>query len=210
MVAAFDSFEMTASEYLTWEPLQDLRYEFINGQVVAMTGGTIAHNDIALNLNDRLRAALRPKGCRVNVADVKVQVEATGNYFYPDVIVSCDDRDRTATTEIRFPELLISNLFEGEGFWKNQSSKKCKDTEVPIDLDRFRQAIARHPNTSIDILQTLVEEAFDPEENTEQLKAIVSNPNLTSDLLDIAIERASVEVRQAIVGHPQPTPQQWE
>ncbi|WP_017660052.1 Uma2 family endonuclease [Baaleninema simplex] len=110
MVAAFDSFEMTASEYLTWEPLQDLRYEFINGQVVAMTGGTIADNDIALNLNDRLRAALRPKGCRVNVADVKVQVEATGNYFYPDVIVSCDDRDRTAATEIRFPELLVEVL----------------------------------------------------------------------------------------------------
>ncbi len=113
-------------------------------------------------------------------------------------------------TNPNLSETVISNLFEGEGFWKNQSSKKWIDTEFPVDRARFRQAIARHPNTSIEILQTLVKEAFDPEENTEQLKAIVSNPNLTSDLLDIAIERASVEVRQAIVGHPQLTPQQWE
>ncbi|WP_144053721.1 hypothetical protein [Baaleninema simplex] len=111
---------------------------------------------------------------------------------------------------LNLSEAVISNLFENEGYWENQPLGEGEHTEVPVDRDRFRQAIARHPNTSIEILKTLVEEAFDPEENTEQLKAIVSNPNLTSDLLDIAIERASVEVRQAIVGHPQLTPQQWE
>ncbi|MDC0833850.1 hypothetical protein POG22_12650 [Geitlerinema sp. CS-897] len=113
-------------------------------------------------------------------------------------------------TNPNLSEAVISNLFENEGYWENQPLGEGEHTEVPVDRDRFRQAIARHPNTSIEILKTLVEEAFDPEENTEQLKAIVSNPNLTSDLLDIAIERASVEVRQAIVGHPQLTLQQWE
>lgn len=110
MIALSDSWRMTAEEYLEWEALQDLRYELIDGDVVAMTGGTIAHNDIALNLNDKLRSALRPKGCRVNVADVKVKVEATGNYFYPDLVVSCDDRDREATKEILFPGLLVEVL----------------------------------------------------------------------------------------------------
>ena len=110
MIALSDSWRMTAEEYLKWEALQDLRYELIDGDVVAMTGGTIAHNDIALNLNDKLRSALRPKGCRVNVADVKVNVEATGNYFYPDLVVSCDDRDREATKEILFPGLLVEVL----------------------------------------------------------------------------------------------------
>lgn len=42
--------KMTVEEYLEWEPQQDLRYEYANGEVFAMTGGTIPHNDIALNL----------------------------------------------------------------------------------------------------------------------------------------------------------------
>jgi len=42
--------KMTIADYLAWEPLQDLRYEYINGKVVATTAGTIPHNDIALNL----------------------------------------------------------------------------------------------------------------------------------------------------------------
>ncbi|MGB3517560.1 MAG: hypothetical protein WBA43_13980 [Elainellaceae cyanobacterium] len=41
---------MTVAEYLNWEPQQDLRYEFVWGKVQAMTGGTIPHNLIALNL----------------------------------------------------------------------------------------------------------------------------------------------------------------
>ena len=41
---------MTAEAYLEWEPLQELRYEFVDGEVVAMTGGALPHNDIAVNL----------------------------------------------------------------------------------------------------------------------------------------------------------------
>ncbi|MFN9059297.1 MAG: Uma2 family endonuclease, partial [Pseudanabaena sp.] len=36
---------MSIKEYLEWEPQQDLRHEYINGEVFAMTGGTLAHND---------------------------------------------------------------------------------------------------------------------------------------------------------------------
>jgi Uma2 family endonuclease len=35
--------KMTIEEYLEWEPQQDLRYEYVDGQVWAMTGGTIPH-----------------------------------------------------------------------------------------------------------------------------------------------------------------------
>ncbi|MFN7658851.1 MAG: Uma2 family endonuclease, partial [Dolichospermum sp.] len=41
--------KMTIEKYLAWELNQDIRYEYINGEVFAMTGGTIPHNDIALN-----------------------------------------------------------------------------------------------------------------------------------------------------------------
>ncbi|MEY3299975.1 MAG: hypothetical protein RLZZ597_3235, partial [Cyanobacteriota bacterium] len=46
---------MTVDAYLAWEPSQELRYEFVNGDVVAMTGGTLPHNDIAINVLTALR-----------------------------------------------------------------------------------------------------------------------------------------------------------
>jgi Uma2 family endonuclease len=110
MIAQTQPQFMTAAEYLAWEAEQTLRHEFINGKVYAMTGGTLPHNDIALNLYSQVRSHLRGKGCRANVADVKVRVRATGPYFYPDLVVSCDDRDRQATDAIAYPKLIVEVL----------------------------------------------------------------------------------------------------
>ena len=100
---------MTVSEYLAWEPSQTLRHEYIRGQVVAMTGGTLLHNDIAINLITLLRPAVRAQGCRINIADAKVNVSPS-IYRYPDLVVSCDARDKTALNAIHFPKLIVEVL----------------------------------------------------------------------------------------------------
>jgi len=102
--------KMTIEEYLAWELDQDIRYEYINGEVFAMTGGTITHNDIALNLYRPLYSHLRPRGCRVNVSDVKVQVTPKSPYFYPDLIVSCHSDDLKARKFIQNPTLIVEVL----------------------------------------------------------------------------------------------------
>jgi Uma2 family endonuclease len=105
--------KMTIEEYLPWELDQDIRYEYINGEVFAMTGGTIPHNDIALNLYRPLYSHLRPSGCRVNVSDVKVQVTPKSPYFYPDLIVSCHPEDINARKFIQNPKLIVEVLSPG-------------------------------------------------------------------------------------------------
>ncbi|MGB7273634.1 MAG: Uma2 family endonuclease [Geitlerinemataceae cyanobacterium] len=105
--------QMTIEEYLEWEPLQNLRYEYVNGEVFAMTGGTIPHNDLALNLYRTLYPHLRPRGCRANVSDVKVQVSPNSPYYYPDVIVSCDPLDLNARNFIQNPKLIAEVLSPG-------------------------------------------------------------------------------------------------
>lgn len=102
--------KMTIEEYLAWELDQDIRYEYINGEVFAMTGGTIPHNDLALNLYRNLYPHLRPRGCRVNVSDVKVQVTPKSPYFYPDLIVSCHPDDLNARKFIQNPTLIVEVL----------------------------------------------------------------------------------------------------
>jgi Uma2 family endonuclease len=50
--------------FLDWQAQQPVRHEFVDGQVYAMGGGTAAHDTIANNLRDALRAALRGRPCR--------------------------------------------------------------------------------------------------------------------------------------------------
>ncbi|MGK7878832.1 MAG: Uma2 family endonuclease [Crocosphaera sp.] len=110
MVAAKEHSYMTPEEYLEWEEKQPLKYEYMDGEVYAMTGGTIPHNTIALNLASILKNYLRNKGCKIQINDVKVQVSEQGPYHYPDVVVSCDERDKKAFKFLQYPCLIIEVL----------------------------------------------------------------------------------------------------
>ncbi|MBD2298101.1 Uma2 family endonuclease [Nostoc sp. FACHB-190] len=113
MIANPQPQKMSIEQYLDWEPLQEYRYEYVNGEVFAMTGGTIPHNDIALNIYRALYPHLRARGCRINVADVKVQVNLNSPYYYPDVVVSCDSRDLNARKFIQYPKIIVEVLSPG-------------------------------------------------------------------------------------------------
>ena len=104
---------MTPQEYLEWEEQQPIKYEYINGEVFAMTGGTLPHNSIAVNLTSALKNHLRGKGCKVFMADAKVGVSLQGPFHYPDVMVSCDSRDQKARKVIYHPCLLVEVLSPG-------------------------------------------------------------------------------------------------
>ncbi|MEO9127917.1 MAG: Uma2 family endonuclease, partial [Microcoleus sp.] len=75
---------------------------------VAMSGGTRNHNRICVNffklLDDRLNLPYE-----IYILAVKVQVEPGRKYFYPDVVVTCDDRDKDPQL-VQFPSLIIEVL----------------------------------------------------------------------------------------------------
>ncbi|MEN9216876.1 MAG: Uma2 family endonuclease [Gloeomargarita sp. HHBFW_bins_162] len=110
MIANPQPRRFTPDEYLAWEAQQPHKYEYIEGVAYAMTGGNLAHNDIVLNFYSQLRPHFQQRCCRVNVADAKVYVSAARSYFYPDLVISCDDRDRRATEAIRYPQLIVEVL----------------------------------------------------------------------------------------------------
>ena len=117
MFATLEHRRMTSQEYLEWEEQQPFKYEYVNGEVLAMTGGTLPHNSIALNLASALKNHLRGKGCKVFMADAKVAISEKGPFHYPDVMVTCDERDHTARKIVRFPCLIAEVLSPGtEGF----------------------------------------------------------------------------------------------
>ncbi|NET26399.1 Uma2 family endonuclease [Okeania sp. SIO1I7] len=105
--------EITPQEYLEWEEKEPIKYEYIDGQVFAMTGGSIPHNDIAVNLTTTLKNHLHGKGCKVSMVDAKVGVSSSGPFYYPDVMVTCNKQDRPATKIIYHPCLIVEVLSPG-------------------------------------------------------------------------------------------------
>ena len=80
--------------YLAWEALQTERHEYVGGEIWAMTGARATHNTITLNAFYFLRMALKGKSSRVYGIDLKLHINAAGDYLYPDAMVTCDPRDR--------------------------------------------------------------------------------------------------------------------
>ena len=111
MIAVKDRFlKLTPEEYFIWEEQQLLRHEYLSGEVYAMSGGTQNHGRIASNLIFILKSHLRGSGCQVGNSDCRINIFETKDYVYPDVSVTCDERDRTAIQAIQYPCLIVEVL----------------------------------------------------------------------------------------------------
>lgn len=80
------------NDYLAYEAQSPIRHEYIAGEIFAMTGASIRHNVIAGNLFAELRTHLKGTPCRALIEGVKLRLRKEQSYFYPDVMVTCEDR----------------------------------------------------------------------------------------------------------------------
>jgi Uma2 family endonuclease len=101
---------LDSEAYLEWEKTQAEKHEYLDGQVFAMVGARDAHVTTAGNIFALLRQHLRGGPCRVYISDMKLRMEVANAFFYPDVFVTCDPRDRAEDTYKRFPLLVVEVL----------------------------------------------------------------------------------------------------
>jgi Uma2 family endonuclease len=78
----------TAEEYLALEVESDLRHQYRHGEIIPMTGGTPAHNEINSILNALLRFALKGQPYSIFVTDQRLWIPELNQYTYPDIMVT--------------------------------------------------------------------------------------------------------------------------
>lgn len=78
-------------EYLALEQASHTRFEYWDGEIVCMSGGSLKHGQISSNVHFRLRSQLGGKGCQVFTADTSVKTPTLPPYRYPDVSVVCGE-----------------------------------------------------------------------------------------------------------------------
>ncbi len=111
MIAARKNFpQFTPKEYFAWEEKQLNKHEYIEGEVYAMSGGSVNYGRIAIRFITMFDSHLDGSSCITGNSDIKVKIVKTNNYTYPDVSVTCDDRDKNTIQYITYPCLIVEVL----------------------------------------------------------------------------------------------------
>ncbi len=128
MSALPEKKKYTPEEYLALEEQAEFRSEYENGSIVAMAGGSFNHVQITSNVARSLGNQLSGR-CSVLPADMKVQVEKRGKFYYPDITIVCGKPQfhQNRTDTITNPQILIEVLSKSteakdrtEKFWSYQ------------------------------------------------------------------------------------------
>ncbi len=113
-MASQPKIPVSPEEYRALERNAEQKSEYIDGEMIAMTGASRRHNLIVANLIGELRQQLKGKACELYASDMRVKVIASGLYTYPDVVAVCGEpqfEDEYVDTLLN-PTLIIEVLSE--------------------------------------------------------------------------------------------------
>jgi Uma2 family endonuclease len=110
MALSKDYQYISREEYLQGEKNSQIKHEYINGEVYAMAGASKAHIIIGGNIFVLLRNHLRGHRCFPYSSDMKVHIESKNVYYYPDLVVTCDERDREDDYVLFYPKFIVEVL----------------------------------------------------------------------------------------------------
>jgi Uma2 family endonuclease len=191
MIASPQNNYLSSEEYLQLEEKSDIKHEYIDGEIYAMAGATDAHVTIALNLASTLRNHLRGSDCRVYISDMKARIEKRDRFFYPDVMVTCDRRDRENSTYKQYPTLIVEVLSDsteafdrGDKFAEYQTLDSLQEY-VLINSKRQRVECFRRNNEGLWVL-----ESYTSDNNDYRLKSIDFKGGISMLYEDVVFETA--------------------
>jgi Uma2 family endonuclease len=152
----------SADDFLAWDATQTERHEFVGGEVFAMAGGEDRHASVLLAVASSLRSHLKGSRCRVYMNDVKLQVAAANAFFYPDVFVTCSERDAANRLVKQEPLLVVEVLSPSTAAYdrgdKFASYRLCPTLAeyAVIDIDRRAVDLFRKNAEGLWVLHPLV------------------------------------------------------
>lgn len=146
--------KFTIEEYFALEEELNQKFEYVDGEIFDMTGGTVNHGLISTNTTTTLSLLFRDQTCTVFNSDVKLQVESINNYFYPDAMVLCEE-GKIEKKYVQHPQIIIevlSSSTEDYDHGKKFGSYRLIDTlQVYIMLHQdqpLAEVYQRNPDNS--------------------------------------------------------------
>jgi Uma2 family endonuclease len=166
MIANHDVY-ITPEQYLALEEKSPVKHEYINGYIYAMAGASDPHVTVTLNIAFLIRNHIRGSGCRVFTTDMKTRIETINRFYYPDVMVTCDERDKTLLNYKKFPCLIIEILSDStEAFDRGDKFTDYQNIEplheyILIDVKKPKVDCFRRNDQDLWVLQSYTKSSFE-------------------------------------------------
>lgn len=136
MGSAVQRILLSETEYLASEEQSSIRHEYMAGELYAMAGGSQRHNRIALNIASALLFGLRSMPCQAFMSDVKLYVAHNNAYYYPDVMVACNEASPLASGEqIVADPLLVAEVLSPSTETIDRREKLAAYRRVPSVME---------------------------------------------------------------------------
>jgi Uma2 family endonuclease len=116
-MATLPHVDVTPEQYLELERKSDIKHEYYNGRMWAMSGGTVTHATISGNVTSALDVALRGTPCRYFNSDLRLAVHSSSLYTYPDAMVVCGPLQLLEPDTIANPVVIFEVLSPSTAAW---------------------------------------------------------------------------------------------
>jgi Uma2 family endonuclease len=106
-------------DYLRAENEAETKSEYVNGEVFAMAGTSLTHNDVTYTLLTEIAPQLRGGLCMAYGSDLRIRVDASNLYTYPDISIVCGepDVDPNDSCAVTNPTVLFEVLSDSTESW---------------------------------------------------------------------------------------------
>jgi Uma2 family endonuclease len=112
------------AEYMSIEETSVERHDFYYGEIFAMAGATAVHHQLAQNVNAALINKFKAKGCFISLEGVRLELLEETFYLYPDVFLTCDERDKKNNLFKNFPSIIFEVLSDSTALYDKEIKLK--------------------------------------------------------------------------------------
>ena len=84
---------ISPKEYLEMERASDEKHEYFDGHIYLMSGASLKHAKVAMNLAVEIGSHLKEKKCKALAETMRVTTKTKDAYMYPDLLIYCDNEE---------------------------------------------------------------------------------------------------------------------
>jgi Uma2 family endonuclease len=141
---------ISEEDYLEFERNSETKHEYFDGEIFAMSGASRSHNLIVANVVITLGTQLKKKPCRVYPSDMRLRIDETRLYTYPDVMIVCgqDKFDDHYKDMLLNPDVIIEVLSDStenyDRIKKFQNYRKIKSLKEYVLISQNALKIEKY------------------------------------------------------------------
>lgn len=183
--------KVTVEDYLKIEEESQMKYEFHNGFIYAMAGGTLNHGLICGNVFGEIRQKIKElnKSCRPMTSEIKLYVETANSFLYPDAMVTCEEIEKSTSDSnaITNPVIIIEVLSKSTAAYDRSDKffmyQQLSSLQEYILIEQSKPQIEVYRRASSDLWEINRIQGLDEQLYLKSIDALIALSDIYEDII---------------------------